>query len=92
MRWIIAISSSDDAAWLSFFNGTEDEVKEVLMHFVNDDKENECNWKFGTENINEMFVGDTGISAYNCFEEFTTHYVAKKASEIKTYIDDGVYV
>jgi len=90
MRWLVSQTREDDSPYLCYFNGTKEEMQDLMMKFINDDREEfSGEWIDGTES-KEKLHGDAweGIYGYNTFEDFCIDYMAKPVDQIPTYIPD----
>lgn len=70
-KWIIGIGGSDmDGVAFCIAEGTKDEIKERLVLSVLGAKnldENEGDWDFGTESVDEVQEIDDSLYAFACF-------------------------
>lgn len=85
--WILGIGGSVmDGVALSIIHGTKEQVKEHLLNCVLGEKalaDNEGDWDFGTESIEEIQERDDGsLYAYGCYYDFHTDYEATPMEKI----------
>lgn len=87
--WIIGVCNTDaDGVTLYRFRGTIEETKEKLVSLVSGDRENdEENWDYGTEDVDEVQVNDNGLGydlyAYGCYSDYHIDYSAKELAHVE---------
>lgn len=78
--WIIGVCSSGaNGVHMSRFYGTKEEVKRKLSEMVlTDKKEDEVNWEYGTEFVEDVEeLGTNEMYAYGCYSDYHIDYTAK---------------
>lgn len=82
--WIIAVSSSDgDGASLTRFYGSEDEIKKLLLSYVRNDRSNDDDFDYGTEELEHIEADCPGMfRAYSVFSGYHIDYVAQEFATI----------
>lgn len=82
--WIIAVSSSDgDGASLTRFYGSEDEIKKLLLSYVRNDRSNDDDFDYGTEELEHIESDCPGMfRAYSVFSGYHIDYVAQEFATI----------
>ena len=86
--WIIGICSSGaDGVKIYMFRGTKEEVKEKLLTLITEDKNNdEDNWDFGCESIDDIRDEYNGLGyefyGYGCYHDYHIDYTAKEFSHV----------
>lgn len=85
-EWIIIAGSSEYGPSASRFTGTKEEVKELLMAMVDDDRnsedENADGFEYGTESIDEIAEEGNTLNAYSVFSFYHVNYVAVRVKDI----------
>lgn len=82
--WIIAVSSSDgDGVSLTRFYGSEDEIKKLLLSYVNNDCSKDNDFIYGTEELEHIESDWPGMfRAYSVFSNYHIDYVAQEFATI----------
>lgn len=86
--WVIGIcNSAADGVTIYRFYGTKYDVKQKLLFLVLKDKKNdEENWEYGTESIEDVRDEDNGLGyewcAYGNYSDYHIDYTAKEWSHI----------
>lgn len=85
-EWIIIVGSTEYSPSVSKFTGTKDEVKELLMAMVNDDRNSEDGdtdgFEYGTESIDEITEAGNTLNTYSVFSSYHVDYVAVRVKDI----------
>lgn len=85
-EWIIVVGSSECGSSVSKFTGTKEEVKELLMAMVDDDRNSEDGdadgFEYGTESIDEIAEEGNTLNAYSVFSSYHVDYVAVRVKDI----------
>lgn len=81
--YIIAIGNScSDGIDLCRFRGELEDVKKKLIELVLKDKANdEDNWDYGTEDIDEIEIIGNDINAYATYHDYHIDYTARALSD-----------
>lgn len=90
--WIIAIANSDaDGVTIRRFFGTEEEVKNLLVCLVKEDKENdEDGYDNGTESVDEVETDRIGrFDAYATYSDYHIDYSAEEISSLCFFDKSG---
>lgn len=90
--WIIAVANSDcDGVTIRRFFGTEDDVKNLLICLVKEDKENDDNsYDNGTESAAEVESDRIGrFDAYATYSDYHIDYSAEAFSNLCFYDESG---
>lgn len=82
--WIIAIANtSSDGVVIHKFNGTENDVKELLVDFAYADSINDIeSFDCGTETIDDIENNGTELNAYGIYDDYHIDYTAIKLDKI----------
>lgn len=87
--WIIGVCCSGaDGVELFRFYGSKDDVKQMLLSLINNDRNNdeEC-WDFGCESLDDIVSQDNGrgyeFYGYGCYYDYHIDYSAKEFSQIE---------
>lgn len=85
-EWIIVVGSPECGPSVSKFTGTKEEVKELLMAMVDDDRNSEDgdtdDFEYGTESIDEIAEEENTLNAYSVFSLYHVYYVAVRVNDI----------
>lgn len=85
-EWIIVVGSSECGPSVSKFAGTKEEVKELLMAMVDDDRNSEDGdtdgFEYGTESIDEISEEGNTLNAYSIFSSYHVDYAAVRVNDI----------
>lgn len=90
--WIIAIANSaSDGIIIRRFFGTEDEVKNLLVCLVVEDKENdEDGYEYGTESSADVETDGIGrFNAYATYSDYHIDYSAEEFSRLYSFDKSG---
>ena len=86
--WIIGICNTGaDGVVILRFRGSINEMKEKLLSFIKEDRENdnEC-WDYGCEEIDDIWAVDNGLGyelyGYASYLDYHIDYTAKEFSHI----------
>ncbi len=92
-HWIIAVANSSCDGVVTYkFNGTENEVKLLLLNLLDYDRAIDIDsFDYGTENIKEIENNGEALNAYAYYADYHINYTAKKLSAIPLAIKGYTY-
>lgn len=80
--WIISIANSEaDGVTIRRFFGSEEEVKELLVCLVREDKENdEFSYAYGTESVSD--IDSDGFGRFDAYGTYSSYHIDYSAEEL----------
>ena len=87
-EWIVAIGNSAISGVIILkFYGTENEVEDLLLRFINEDKERDReNFDMGTETVDDIDNNGNGeLNAYATYSDYHIEYTAKRYDSICSF-------